>query len=367
MSFSRLLGKLRKMVKRSSSPRHNKGQSLSISKLPNQEPPLGEQGQDRWENPRKLHHEDRAKQKQTEKSKCCRYRSRIPQPNKKPSSPTVSKSQEAGKSCRVWAGKPDSDPVKSRKQCWWKLTEQELRDEYERCRAKAPRVHPNFLSHGRDSLDEASILSARGLKQSPDTHSQSSSPTKERRGRTCPCCFQALPETPSVAAPGRPSGDSQRSQGRSQDTPRPSKIPVAVHRKSNPSAKSSPRSPSFEKPNLEAKPPVANSVEDKPYYSELAKQLPARCVSCESMRNYITEEEKRDVQAWWRGFLSSSIPNLNLDLDTQASHEAEAPRDVHSPTTQEPPREPRKWEQPRGPTPWPRRPIMPVLEPLPIV
>ncbi|KAI1373615.1 hypothetical protein F4677DRAFT_448182 [Hypoxylon crocopeplum] len=47
---------------------------------------------------------------------------------------------------------------------WYDQTDEERREEYSQCIAEAPRIGPNYLGHRRDSLDEESILAAKGLK-----------------------------------------------------------------------------------------------------------------------------------------------------------------------------------------------------------
>ncbi|KAI1650539.1 uncharacterized protein F4817DRAFT_368618 [Daldinia loculata] len=61
--------------------------------------------------------------------------------------------------------KPPS-PTQKKKKPWFAITDEELRQEYEQCRAKAPNVGPNFLwCDRRDSLDQNAILASMGLKR----------------------------------------------------------------------------------------------------------------------------------------------------------------------------------------------------------
>ncbi|KAI8957456.1 hypothetical protein F5Y11DRAFT_363746 [Daldinia sp. FL1419] len=49
---------------------------------------------------------------------------------------------------------------------WYQMTDEELHEEYEECRARAPHVTPNFLwCNRRDSLDENAMLASMGLKR----------------------------------------------------------------------------------------------------------------------------------------------------------------------------------------------------------
>ncbi|KAI0845606.1 hypothetical protein F5Y00DRAFT_272787 [Daldinia vernicosa] len=53
-----------------------------------------------------------------------------------------------------------------KKKPWFAMTDEELRQEYDQCRAKAPDVGPNFLwCDRRDSLDQNAILASMGLKR----------------------------------------------------------------------------------------------------------------------------------------------------------------------------------------------------------
>ncbi|KAF3059828.1 hypothetical protein GL218_05078 [Daldinia childiae] len=61
---------------------------------------------------------------------------------------------------------PSPTKKKEKKKPWFAITDEELRQEYERCRAKAPNVGPNFLwCDRRDSLDQNAILASMGLKR----------------------------------------------------------------------------------------------------------------------------------------------------------------------------------------------------------
>ncbi|KAG4222440.1 hypothetical protein PC116_g29086 [Phytophthora cactorum] len=62
-----------------------------------------------------------------------------------------------------------SEPIThAERKPWWLITDDELREEYEQCRAKAPKVGPNFLwCDRRSSLDQNSILASAGLKRAP--------------------------------------------------------------------------------------------------------------------------------------------------------------------------------------------------------
>ncbi|KAI1807677.1 hypothetical protein F4811DRAFT_449081 [Daldinia bambusicola] len=61
----------------------------------------------------------------------------------------------------------NSEPImRAERKPWWLITDEELREEYEQCRAKAPQVGPNFLwCDRRSSLDKNSILASMGLKR----------------------------------------------------------------------------------------------------------------------------------------------------------------------------------------------------------
>ncbi|KAI1467350.1 uncharacterized protein F4812DRAFT_471399 [Daldinia caldariorum] len=61
----------------------------------------------------------------------------------------------------------NSEPImRAESKPWWLITDEELREEYEQCRAKAPQVGPNFLwCDRRSSLDQRSLLASRGLKR----------------------------------------------------------------------------------------------------------------------------------------------------------------------------------------------------------
>ncbi|KAI0140151.1 hypothetical protein F4776DRAFT_579909 [Hypoxylon sp. NC0597] len=72
---------------------------------------------------------------------------------------------------------------------WFNLTDEELRAEYKRCMAKAPEIGPEFLwDCRRDSLDEGSVLAAKGVKCAKLHHThQARLPLKlcEKAGELC--------------------------------------------------------------------------------------------------------------------------------------------------------------------------------------
>ncbi|KAI0882708.1 uncharacterized protein GGS22DRAFT_168548 [Annulohypoxylon maeteangense] len=130
------------------------------------------------------------------------------------------------------------EPRKTRTQSrkpWWDSTYEELRDEFDSCRAKAPHIDVDFLwQDRRDSLEEESILAARG---------QISSQVRPRRGckEDCLCsrCFARLFKEHKEHKKQSVSSDDIKLP---QNSPKPSKIPgpvMSTRRDSNSSSRSS--------------------------------------------------------------------------------------------------------------------------------
>ncbi|KAI2616430.1 hypothetical protein GGS26DRAFT_603806 [Hypomontagnella submonticulosa] len=59
----------------------------------------------------------------------------------------------------------ESDSTRVPHRPYWELTDRQRREEYARCQAKAPYIHPElFMLNSRDSFDEEAILAAKGIK-----------------------------------------------------------------------------------------------------------------------------------------------------------------------------------------------------------
>ncbi|KAI0110041.1 hypothetical protein F4814DRAFT_461215 [Daldinia grandis] len=79
---------------------------------------------------------------------------------------TTSAPHDESQACRPNTAPVDLTQRPQQQKPWWTMTDEELRQEYERCRAKAPDVGPNFLwCDRRDSLDQNAILASMGLKR----------------------------------------------------------------------------------------------------------------------------------------------------------------------------------------------------------
>ncbi|KAI1459403.1 hypothetical protein F4805DRAFT_421423 [Annulohypoxylon moriforme] len=114
-------------------------------------------------------------------------RSRLPRRESEDSS----KTKEPNKSSKSNVAKDKKGSFKTRTQArkpWWDSTCHELRDEFESCRANAPRIDEDFLWRDRrDSLEEGSILAARGQGSSREQPQRGC-----KRDCLCPRCLAQL-------------------------------------------------------------------------------------------------------------------------------------------------------------------------------
>ncbi|KAI2466396.1 hypothetical protein F4781DRAFT_355039 [Annulohypoxylon bovei var. microspora] len=133
-----------------------------------------------YDIPRAVHRSPYAVLRKASPERGRRYTTKLPRRSSNESNPDV-----------VIDGREAFRKHTRNRKTWWESTHRELRDGFKSCHTKAPRIDVDFLwQDRRDSLDEESILAARGLK------APGPSQGKPRRSCKldclCPRCIAAL-------------------------------------------------------------------------------------------------------------------------------------------------------------------------------